>query len=95
MRGLFVFDSSYRPVPLQQTFCAVKKLRGVNYSTVLNQIVYGKVLQTILAHEQVMIFVHSRRETEHTANYLKQQITQSHRMHHLVRPHSESAQALE
>lgn len=74
MRGLFVFDSSYRPVPLKQTFCAVKKMSGVSHSTVLNKIVYSKVLQTILDNEQIMIFVHSRRETEHTAMYIKQQI---------------------
>ncbi|KAG5508225.1 hypothetical protein JKF63_05481 [Porcisia hertigi] len=93
-RGLFVFDSSYRPIPLEQTYCAIKKMRGVAQSAVMNLVAYDKVLQAVQAEEQVMIFVHSRRETEHTARYLQKRAAEERRGYYFVRPDSDSHAAL-
>jgi pre-mRNA-splicing helicase BRR2 len=94
-RGLFVFDSSYRPIPLEQTYCAVKKVKGTAQSAVMNLVVYDKVLQTVQAEEQVMIFVHSRRETEFTARYLQRRAAEERRGYYFVRPDSDSHKALQ
>ncbi|GET87653.1 ATP-dependent RNA helicase, putative [Leishmania tarentolae] len=93
-RGLFVFDNSYRPIPLEQTYCAIKKIKGMAQSAVMNLVAYDKVLQTVQAEEQVMIFVHSRRETEHTARYLQKRAAEERRGYYFVRPDSDSHKAL-
>ncbi|KPI86612.1 putative ATP-dependent RNA helicase [Leptomonas seymouri] len=94
-RGLFVFDSSYRPIPLEQTYCAIKKVKGVAQSAVMNLVAYDKVLQTVQADEQVMIFVHSRRETEFTARYLQRRAAEERRGYYFVHPDSDSHKALQ
>jgi pre-mRNA-splicing helicase BRR2 len=68
-KGLFPFDASFRPVPLQQTFCAVRRVPGTNQQGVLNQVTYTKTMEHAL-DAQVMVFVHSRRDTEFTANFM-------------------------
>ncbi|KAG5482202.1 hypothetical protein CUR178_06061 [Leishmania enriettii] len=93
-RGLFVFDSSYRPIPLEQTYCAIKKVKGMAQSAVMNLVAYDKVLQTVQAEEQVMIFVHSRQETEHTARYLQRRAAEERRGYYFVRPDSDTHKAL-
>lgn len=93
-RGLHVFDNTFRPIPLEQTYCAIKKVRGVNHAAVMNRIVYDKVLQAAQDHEQVMIFVHSRKETEYTAMYLKNRALEERHGHHFIRPGSDHERAL-
>ncbi|KAH9599320.1 Sec63 domain [Trypanosoma melophagium] len=93
-RGLFVFDSSFRPIPLQQSFCAIKKVRGTNQAAVMNLVSYDKVLQAAINGEQTMVFVHSRKDTEYTALYMMRRAVEDKRTHYFVRPGSESEQAL-
>ncbi|KAG8345871.1 DEAD DEAH box helicase Type III restriction enzyme res subunit Helicase conserved C terminal domain [Trypanosoma vivax] len=93
-RGLFIFDSSYRPIPLQQTFCAMKKVRGTNQAALMNLVVYGKVLDAAMEGSQSLVFVHSRKDTEYTAMYMMRRIVDDKRTHYFVRPGSESEQAL-
>ncbi|KAJ0395648.1 hypothetical protein ATCC90586_003056 [Pythium insidiosum] len=109
--GLFFFDSTYRPVPLDQTFIGVttnpSALRdAVNMSThelstvtldakddgdrlarrgddkapsggklrqiqqVMNKLTLAHCLRQVRAQEQVMVFVHSRKETAATMRAL-------------------------
>ncbi|KEG11150.1 putative ATP-dependent RNA helicase [Trypanosoma grayi] len=93
-RGLFVFDSTFRPIPLQQSFCAIKKMRGTNQVAVMNLVTYDKVLQAAMNGEQSMVFVHSRKDTEYTATYMMRRIIEDKRAHYFVRPGSESEQVL-
>ncbi|EAN92550.1 ATP-dependent RNA helicase, putative [Trypanosoma cruzi] len=93
-RGLFVFDSSFRPIPLQQTFCAIKKVRGTNQVAVMNLVTYDKLLQAAMSGEQSMVFVHSRKDTEYTVMYMIRRILEEKRTHYFVRPGSESEQLL-
>ena len=69
-KGLFYFDSSYRPVPLKQIFLGVNEKKGIKRMQLINDLTYKKVLEKIMENKQVIIFVHSRRETLKTAKYL-------------------------
>jgi len=68
--GLFYFDASYRPVPLDQQFIGVKEKNPMRARTVMNDICYEKVLESVKAGNQVMVFVHSRKDTAKTAQQL-------------------------
>ncbi|KAL2891261.1 Antiviral helicase SLH1 [Ceratocystis lukuohia] len=76
-RGLFYFDQSFRPVPLEQHFIGVKGKSGSMESrTNLDQIAFEKVKQMLERGHQVMVFVHSRRDTALTAKMLLQKATE-------------------
>eukprot|EP01119_Soliformovum_irregulare_P015903 TRINITY_DN4546_c1_g1_i2.p1 TRINITY_DN4546_c1_g1~~TRINITY_DN4546_c1_g1_i2.p1 ORF type:complete len:1649 (-),score=558.98 TRINITY_DN4546_c1_g1_i2:15-4961(-) len=68
--GLFYFDASYRPVPLDQQFIGVKEKNAMRARSVMNDICYEKVLESIKAGNQVMVFVHSRKDTAKTAQQI-------------------------
>lgn len=80
-KGFFNFDASFRPVPLQQTYCAVKKIPGKMHAEVLNSVTYTKTMQ--FEGQSVMIFVHSRKDTEFTANYVMQRALKEHQLSRL------------
>lgn len=93
-KAVFVFDSSYRPIPLEQTFCAVKKSPGTALTSTMNSVVYDKVVDCAQRGEQSLVFVHSRKDTVFTAQYLLERARREHRMDYLVRPGSESESVL-
>lgn len=67
-QGLFYFDSSFRPVPLEQHFLGVKGKPGSPAArNNLDKATFIKVQQLIEEGHQVMIFVHARKETVKTA----------------------------
>lgn len=69
--GLFYFDASFRPVPLEQHFIGVKGKAGSKQSREnLDQIAFEKVRDMLRRDHQVMVFVHSRRDTTATAKML-------------------------
>lgn len=61
-RGLFVFDGSFRPVPLGQILIGVKG-KGSKVRNTMNEIVYEKVQEVLEDDRQAMVFVHSRKDT--------------------------------
>lgn len=69
--GLFVFDGSYRPVPLEQTFIGVKDVNPSKTASAMNKICYEKVLRSLREGNQCMIFVHSRKATVKTARIMR------------------------
>lgn len=72
-QGLFYFDSSFRPVPLEQHFLGVKGKAGSQLSkTNLDKATFEKCEQLIKDGHQVMVFVHARKETVKTAMALKE-----------------------
>ncbi|KAL1410863.1 putative steryl acetyl hydrolase mug81 [Vanrija albida] len=76
-QGLFFFDSSFRPVPLEQHFIGVKgKARSATQTRNMEQAVYDKVIEQVRAGHQVMVFVHARKETVKTAQRLKEMATE-------------------
>lgn len=71
--GLFYFDASFRPVPLEQHFIGVKGKAGSKQAREnLDNIAFDKVKEMLELDHQVMVFVHSRRDTMATARTLHQ-----------------------
>ncbi|KAL1876339.1 hypothetical protein VTK73DRAFT_9582 [Phialemonium thermophilum] len=69
--GLFYFDSSFRPVPLEQHFIGVKGKAGSKQSREnLDTVAFEKVREMLELDHQVMVFVHSRRDTLATAKMI-------------------------
>ncbi|PYH72833.1 RNA helicase SLH1 [Aspergillus vadensis CBS 113365] len=77
MAGLFFFDQSFRPVPLEQHFIGVKGKPGTKQSREnLDTVAFEKVRDMLERGHQVMVFVHSRKDTVMTARMLKQMATE-------------------
>eukprot|EP00002_Diphylleia_rotans_P001075 TRINITY_DN10590_c0_g1_i1.p1 TRINITY_DN10590_c0_g1~~TRINITY_DN10590_c0_g1_i1.p1 ORF type:complete len:1715 (+),score=334.69 TRINITY_DN10590_c0_g1_i1:82-5226(+) len=70
--GLFHFDNSYRPVPLHQQFIGVKEQNSLKCLGVMNEICYEKMLHSLRQGNQVMIFVHSRKDTGNVARVMRE-----------------------
>lgn len=70
-RGLFFFDSRFRPVPLAQTFIGVKSLSKMIQQQQMEEVCYDKVLKMVRQGHQVMVFVHARNATIKTATKLR------------------------
>ncbi|PIL37268.1 hypothetical protein GSI_00961 [Ganoderma sinense ZZ0214-1] len=71
--GLFYFDSSFRPVPLEQHFIGVKgKPNSPTARKNLDSVVYEKVSELVREGHQVMVFVHARKETVKAAEAIRE-----------------------
>ena len=73
--GCFFFDARIRPVPLVTKFVGVKdicdystKEKRINPLLIFNQKCYDFIIEYLKKGKQVIVFVHSRRET---SNYCK------------------------
>ncbi|KAI9669391.1 MAG: hypothetical protein M1831_000427 [Alyxoria varia] len=78
MAGLFYFDGSFRPVPLEQHFVGVKGKSGTRASRDnVEQVTFEKVREQLEAGHQVMVFVHSRKDTFKSAMGLFEKATES------------------
>ncbi|OMO90989.1 hypothetical protein COLO4_18725 [Corchorus olitorius] len=69
-KGLFHFDNSYRPVPLSQQYIGITVKKPLQRYHLMNDICYEKVMAVAGKH-QVLIFVHSRKETAKTARAVR------------------------
>jgi antiviral helicase SLH1 len=73
-KGLFYFDSSFRPIPLQQHFIGIRGKPGSLQSRRnLDHVTFKKVSELVSLGHQVMVFVHARRETVKTAMNLMEE----------------------
>lgn len=66
-KGLFYFDSRFRPVPLSQTFIGVKEVNPMKQMHEMDVVCYDKVAAMVQKGHQVMVFVHARNATLKTA----------------------------
>jgi len=72
-KGLFYFDSSFRPVPLEQHFIGIKGKPGSALSRKnLDRVTFQKVSDLVSQGHQVMVFVHARKETVKCATALRE-----------------------
>ncbi|KAJ7283771.1 Sec63-domain-containing protein [Mycena rebaudengoi] len=72
-KGLFYFDSSFRPVPLEQHFLGIKGKPGSLQSRKnLDRVTFQKVAALVAQGHQVMVFVHARKETVKSALSLQE-----------------------
>ncbi|KFA74848.1 hypothetical protein S40288_03505 [Stachybotrys chartarum IBT 40288] len=70
--GLFHFDGSYRPCPLRQEFVGVTERKPIKQLKTMNDVTYNKVIEHVGTHRhQMIIFVHSRKDTAKTARYVR------------------------
>ncbi|CAI6284200.1 unnamed protein product [Periconia digitata] len=71
-KGLFHFDATYRPCPLKQEFIGVTDKKAIKQLKTMNDVCYTKVLEQVGEHRnQMLIFVHSRKETAKTGKYIR------------------------
>ncbi|VDQ03146.1 unnamed protein product, partial [Trichobilharzia regenti] len=63
-------NKAYRPVPLEQQYIGITEKKAVKRYQIMNDIVYDKVMEHA-GRNQVLIFVHSRKETGKTARALR------------------------
>ena len=76
LAGLFYFDGSFRPVPLEQHFIGVKGKAGSKISRDnIDATAFEKVKDMLEQGHQVMVFVHSRKDTVLTAKTFIQKAT--------------------
>ncbi|GET86899.1 ATP-dependent RNA helicase, putative [Leishmania tarentolae] len=76
--GLKVFGPEYRPVPLEQTFIGLQHTSGVpkrNKEFELDRLAYEEVVKNVREGHQVMVFVHSRKQTVGLAKYFIEEST--------------------
>ncbi|XP_074640358.1 U5 small nuclear ribonucleoprotein 200 kDa helicase-like [Tubulanus polymorphus] len=69
-KGLFHFDNSFRPVPLEQQYIGITEKKAVKRFQIMNDIVYEKIMEHA-GKNQVLVFVHSRKETGKTARAIR------------------------
>ncbi|KAF8063039.1 BRR2A [Scenedesmus sp. PABB004] len=93
-KGLFYFDNSYRPCPLAQQYIGVTVKKPLQRFQLMNEICYNKVLDCAGKH-QVLIFVHSRKETAKTATFLKQTALDNDHLARFMRDDSASREILQ
>ena len=70
-KGMFFFDHSYRPVPLQMQYIGITERNAFKRFQLQNEICFEKALDQRRNNHQVLIFVHSRAETGKTAKALR------------------------
>ena len=74
--GLFYFDASFRPVPLEQHFIGVKGKPNTKTSRDnIDTTAFEKVQEMLELGHQSMVFVHSRKDTFNTAKMLYEKAT--------------------
>lgn len=67
-KGLFYFDSSFRPVPLEQIYVGVKGKAGSREAVAnTDESAFRHLVEQLRQDRQVMVFVHSRKETVKSA----------------------------
>jgi activating signal cointegrator complex subunit 3 len=81
--GCFYFGGEYRPVPLEQRFIGANMIPNLQkQQALILEICYNKVLEQVKQDNQVMIFVHSRRDTSKTCMSLRDMAINNNELHH-------------
>ncbi|KII91381.1 hypothetical protein PLICRDRAFT_135522 [Plicaturopsis crispa FD-325 SS-3] len=92
-KGLFYFDSSYRPCGLQQQFIGVTEKKAIKRYQVMNEVCYEKVLDQA-GKNQTLVFVHSRKETAKTAKFIRDMAIEKETITQFVKPDSATREIL-
>lgn len=87
-RGMFHFDGTWRPCPLKQEFIGITEKKAIKRFQVMNEVTYEKVMEHVVQTEgdQVLIFVHSRKETAKTAQAIRDMALEKDTIAHFARP---------
>lgn len=94
-KGLFHFDGSYRPCPLRQEFVGVTDKKAIKQLKIMNDVCYTKVMEQVGQNkQQLLIFVHSRKETAKTAKYIKDKALEMETIGQILRSDAASREIL-
>ncbi|KAL7747290.1 putative steryl acetyl hydrolase mug81 [Sorochytrium milnesiophthora] len=70
-QGLFYFDNGFRPVPLGQHFIGIKgKTNSPSQKLAMHRVCHDRCAEQLRGKHQVMVFVHSRKDTVKTCKTL-------------------------
>lgn len=92
-KGLFYFDNSFRPVALEQQYIGVTEKKALKRFQVMNEIVYEKIMEHA-GRNQVLVFVHSRKETGKTARAIRDMCLEKDSLGSFLREGSASMEVL-
>ncbi|CEJ81732.1 Putative RNA-dependent ATPase RNA helicase [[Torrubiella] hemipterigena] len=93
--GLFHFDGSFRPCPLRQEFIGVTDKKPIKQLKTMNDITYNKVMEHVgVNRNQMLIFVHSRKETAKTAKYIRDKALELDSINQILRHDAGSREVL-
>ena len=96
LNGLFHFDGSYRPCPLRQEFIGITEKKAIKQLKTMNDVCYTKVMEQVGQNkQQLLIFVHSRKETAKTAKYIKDKALEMETIGQILRSDAASREILE
>jgi pre-mRNA-splicing helicase BRR2 len=94
-KGLFHFDGSFRPCPLKQEFIGITDKKAIKQLKIMNDVCYTKVLEQVGEHRnQMLIFVHSRKETAKTAKYIRDKALEEESIGKILRSDAASREIL-
>jgi len=95
LKGLYHFDATFRPCPLKQEFIGVTEKKAIKQLKMMNDICYTKVMEQVgQQNNQMLIFVHSRKETAKTAKYIRDKALELDTIGQLLRSDSGSQEML-
>ena len=94
-KGMFHFDGSFRPCPLRQEFIGITEKKAIKQLKLMNDITYTKVLEHVGTNRnQMIIFVHSRKETAKTAKFVRDKALEEETIGQILRSDAGSREAL-
>ncbi|VDP05372.1 unnamed protein product [Soboliphyme baturini] len=92
-KNLFYFDNSYRPVLLEQEYVGVTEKKAMKRFQLMNEVVYEKVMEHA-GKNQVLVFVHSRKETGKTARAIRDTCLERDTLSYFLKEGSASTEIL-
>uniref|UniRef100_A0A915HM77 U5 small nuclear ribonucleoprotein 200 kDa helicase n=1 Tax=Romanomermis culicivorax TaxID=13658 RepID=A0A915HM77_ROMCU len=92
-RNLYYFDNSFRPVPLEQQYIGINEKKAIKRFQIMNEVVYEKVMESA-GKSQVLIFVHSRKETGKTARAIRDACLEKDTLSYFLKEGSASTEIL-
>lgn len=94
-KDLFHFDSTFRPCPLRQEFIGVTDRKAIKQLKTMNDVTYNKVMEHVGQNRnQMIIFVHSRKETAKTAKYIRDKALELDTINNVLRHDAGSREVL-
>ncbi|ODV96691.1 hypothetical protein PACTADRAFT_48513 [Pachysolen tannophilus NRRL Y-2460] len=93
-KGLFYFDATYRPCPLSQQFVGINEKRALKRYQANNEVCYEKILESVSEGNQVIVFVHSRKDTFKTAKWIRDKLLENNQLNKLLKSDSGSIEIL-
>ncbi|KXT14286.1 hypothetical protein AC579_8428 [Pseudocercospora musae] len=94
-KDLYHFDGTFRPCPLKQEFIGVTDKKAIKQLKTMNEVCYTKVLEQVGQNKnQMLIFVHSRKETAKTAKFIRDKALEADTIGQIIRSDAASREIL-